>query len=151
VKQKQNLQNGCHMRCHQAFPDRTSIASPGYLPCLSRWERWHGLSRDGEGTAATISSPQHLSTHVILSKRSASKDLGITIAAQCLENAWIPPRGCALVGMTGAVAAPLCAIYRNDRAIPASATPCLSRWERWHGIAVTERVQQQRFPYRSIF
>jgi len=108
-------------------------------------------SRDGEGTAATISLPQHLLTRVILSKRSASKDLGITIAAQYIENAWIPPRGCALVGMTGAVAAPLCATYRNDRAMPTSAPPCLSRWERWHGIAVTERVQQQLFPHRSIF
>jgi len=36
-------------------------------------------SRDGEGTAATVSLPQHLLTRVILSKRSASKDLGIAV------------------------------------------------------------------------
>jgi len=55
---------------------------------------------------------------VILSKRSASKDLGITSAAQCIENAWIPPRGCALVGMTGADAhiRPTNTLSRGERA-----------------------------------
>ena len=34
-------------------------------------------SRDGEGTAVPLFSPQHLKTRVILSKRSASKDLAL--------------------------------------------------------------------------